>query len=213
MHKKWSEFHRAAQLLCSSSCPRDKDHMGLTLFCILNLQTHVILEQGESRRGWHPNSRQDGAHWACSPGCLCLMADLGCSILENSQGLLLLISKGSPQSQTYRRAPLWTILYLKLLIWKLSERDKKWQSGRVAPNIRGAPSNTYSQLQNASLDPVRHLEQRQRRAHQLQRTDPADLCSLPAPAPPGLSQTPESFGNYCLLCIYLASTAKGYPSL
>lgn len=33
MHKKWSECHRAAQLLQLE----DKDHVGLTLLCILHL--------------------------------------------------------------------------------------------------------------------------------------------------------------------------------
>lgn len=72
---------------------------------------------------------------------------------------------------------------------------KKWQSGRVAPNIRETPSNIYSQLQNARLDPVRHLEQRQRRDHQLQRTFWTASQTLLAcvhwlfqPAPLGLSQ-------------------------
>lgn len=72
-------------------------------------------------------------------------------------------------------------------------------------------------------DLVRQLEQGQRRNHQLQRTfcspsqtaaglRPLAVCSNPLLSA-SLPLKTWSFGNYLLLCIYSAPTAKGDPFL
>lgn len=85
------------------------------------------------------------------------------------------------------------------------------------------PSDTHSQLQNARLGLVRQLMQGQSGDHQLQRTfrSPSQraaglrslaLCSSPLSSA-SLPQRTLAFGNYLLLRIYSAPTAKGTPFL
>lgn len=126
----------------------------------------------------HPQEHTEPALQAASGSW-----NLWCSILGTPKDCCSWSSKESSESDLQKGPPLnhsaSQTAHLKI-IWT-------WQSGRVAPNIREAPSNTYFQLQIARLDPVRQLEQRQRRAHQREslgssKADTVGLCSLPAPA-------------------------------
>lgn len=171
MTKSGQEFHGAAQLLCSHSCPQDKDHMGLTLFCILHLQ--IPLWQGETRMG-DTNPRQEAA--VTHRNTLGLLSRLPvargswqtCDIpsLRAPKDWFSWSSKEVLRVRPTEGSPSESFCISNCSFQNCLRMTKKCQSGKVAPNIRETPSNTYSQLQNARLDPVRHQEQRQRRDQQ-----------------------------------------------
>lgn len=111
--------------------------------------------------------------------------------------------------------PSWIILFLKSFIWI-------WQSGRAAPNLEKplqTPFPTAKCKTWPSEAPGAKTEEGPAATEnflQLSEPDTAGLCSLAAPACspwPLHLKTPQSFGIYFSLGIYLASPAKGYPFL